>query len=40
MTTRTRHWADEYVDELRTSGATDPDSLHELYDLLDLARAE
>lgn len=27
-------------DELRSSGATDPDALHELYDLLDLARAE
>ena len=27
-------------DELRSRGATDPDVLHELYDLLDLARAE
>ena len=27
-------------DELRNRGATDPDALHELYDLLDLARAE
>jgi len=27
-------------DELRTRGATDPETLHELYDLLDLARAE
>jgi hypothetical protein len=27
-------------DELRSGGATDPDALHELYDLLDLARAE
>ena len=27
-------------DELRTSGSTDPDALQELYDLLDLARAE
>lgn len=27
-------------DELRSRGTTDPDALHELYDLLDLARAE
>lgn len=27
-------------DELRSRGATDPEALHELYDLLDLARAE
>jgi chemotaxis protein histidine kinase CheA len=27
-------------DELRSQGTTDPDALHELYDLLDLARAE
>jgi len=27
-------------DELRTRGTTDPETLHELYDLLDLARAE
>lgn len=27
-------------DELRRQGTTDPDALHELYDLLDLARAE
>ena len=27
-------------DELRSHGTTDPDALHELYDLLDLARAE
>ena len=27
-------------DELRSSGSTDPDALQELYDLLDLARAE
>ncbi len=27
-------------DELRTTGNTDPEALHELYDLLDLARAE
>jgi HPt (histidine-containing phosphotransfer) domain-containing protein len=27
-------------DELRRSGTTDPEALHELYDLLDLARAE
>jgi hypothetical protein len=27
-------------DELRNRGSTDPDALHELYDLLDLARAE
>ena len=27
-------------DELRSRGSTDPDALHELYDLLDLARAE
>ena len=27
-------------DELRNTGSTDPDALQELYDLLDLARAE
>ena len=27
-------------DELRNRGTTDPEALHELYDLLDLARAE
>ena len=27
-------------DELRNSGSSDPEALHELYDLLDLARAE
>ena len=27
-------------DELRSRGSTDPEALHELYDLLDLARAE
>jgi hypothetical protein len=27
-------------DELRDSGSTDPEALQELYDLLDLARAE
>lgn len=27
-------------DELRTRGSTDPDALHELYDLLDLARVD
>ena len=32
--------ARELRDELRSRGTTDPDTLHELYDLLDLARAE
>jgi hypothetical protein len=27
-------------DELRNTGSTDPEALQELYDLLDLARAE
>jgi hypothetical protein len=27
-------------DELRSRGVTDPEALHELYDLLDLARVE
>lgn len=32
--------ARELRDELRSRGTTDPEALHELYDLLDLARAE
>lgn len=32
--------ARELRDELRSRGATDPEALHELYDLLDLARVE
>jgi hypothetical protein len=27
-------------DELRSRGTTDPEALHELYELLDLAQAE